>query len=389
MKSDQLTARKVATAKKPGYYGDGGNLYLQVSKYGSRNWVFRFTLNGKTRDMGLGSLRTFSLKEARERARQCRQLVAQDIDPIEARLQKRDDARSEKAARITFKEAAERYIAVHQRTWKNAKHKAQWPSSLQSYAYPTLGPRPIAAIDGALITEALSPIWATKSETARRVKQRIEKVCQWVKDGTPLPLNRAGKRVRHHAALSFAELPAFMAELRGRDNISARALEFCILTAARTSEVLGAKWNEIDGDVWTIPAERMKAGKEHEVPLSKRAAAILKALPRERGGYVFPGARAKAPLSNMAMLELLRGMNGNGLTVHGFRSTFRDWAGDRTPFAREVIEHALAHGIKDKAEASYRRSSALEKRRKLMDAWASYCQSPAAEGKVVALYGAA
>jgi integrase len=196
--------------------------------------------------------------------------------------------------------------------------------------------------------------------------------------------------VKHHAALPFAHAPSFMAELRDRDSISARALEFTILTAARTNEVIGAKWPEIDLDagVWIVPAERMKGGKEHQVPLSKRAMAILADLPRERGGYVFPGAKAKGPLSNMAMLELLRGMDGNGFTVHGFRSTFRDWAGDRTNFAREVIEHALAHHIKDKAEASYRRSAALEKRRQLMEAWAKYCSSSAQPfGQVVALHG--
>jgi integrase len=194
-------------------------------------------------------------------------------------------------------------------------------------AYPTLGSRPISAINGGLITEALAPIWTKKPETARRVKQRIERVVQWVKDGTPLPRHGASKRVRHHPALSFADLPDFMAELRARSSVSARALEFTILTAARTSEAIGAKWSEIDFDakVWTIPAARMKAGKEHEVPLSTRAIAILEALPRERGGYIFPGAKVKAPLSNMAMLELLRGMRGNGLTVHGFRSSFRDW----------------------------------------------------------------
>jgi integrase len=194
--------------------------------------------------------------------------------------------------------------------------------------------------------------------------------------------------VKHHAALPFAHAPSFMAELRDRDSISARALEFTILTAARTNEVIGAKWPEIDLDagVWTVPAERMKGGKEHQVPLSKRAMAILADLPRERGGYVFPGAKAKGPLSNMAMLELLRGMDGNGFTVHGFRSTFRDWAGDRTNFARDVMEHALAHQIKDKAEASYRRSAALDKRRQLMEAWAKYCSSPRLHpGEVLAL----
>jgi integrase len=209
------------------------------------------------------------------------------------------------------------------------------------------------------------------------VKQRIERVIQWVKDGKPLPQQGASKRVKHHEALPFEQVPQFMDKLRKRDSISARALEFTILTVARTGDTIGARWSEIDlkTGVWTVSDGRHKTSKDFEIPLSKRALEILKALPRERGGYVFPGAKATSPLSNMAMLELLRGMNGNGLTVHGFRSTFRDWAGDRTNFAREVIEHAISHQIKDKAEASYRRSTALEKRRKLMEAWANYCAS--------------
>jgi integrase len=389
MKSNQLSARKVETATEPGYYGDGGGLYLQVSKkYGSRNWVFRFMLNGRAREMGLGSPRTFTLKEARERARKCRQLVADGIDPIEDRKQRYDEARAETSGRMLFRDAVAKFLEVHQNTWKNAKHRQQWANTLRDYAKP-LRDRPISAIDGALVSDALASIWTKKPETARRTKQRIERVCQWVKDGMPLPFKGPSKRVKHHSALHFAELPAFMAELRKRDSVSARALEFTILTAARTGEAIGAKWSEIDLDagVWAVPADRMKAGREHEVPLSKRAIEILNELPREKDGYVFPGAKAKAPLSNMAMLELVRGMNSNGLTVHGFRSTFRDWAGDRTNFAREVIEHALAHRIKDKAEASYRRSAALEKRRKLMEAWAQYCSAPAASAKVLALHG--
>ena len=210
-----------------------------------------------------------------------------------------------------------------------------------------------------------------------------------MRDGKPLPHQSAAKRVRHHPALPFTELPAFMAELRENESISARALEFTILAAARTGETIGAKWSEIDLDaaVWAVPGERMKGGKEHEVPLSKEAVTLLENLPREKGGYAFAGARAKKPLSNMAMLQLLRGIR-SGLTVHGFRSTFRDWAGDRTNFPREVIEHALAHRIKDKAEASYRRSSALEKRRRLMEAWAGYCSVPFVSGRVVSLRSA-
>lgn len=361
---------------KPGRYCDGLGLWLQVSDAGTKAWLFRYTRHGRARQMGLGALHTVSLSEARERARQARQLLLDGVDPIEAKREKRDEAKAATSERMLFRDAVKRFLEVHETTWKNAKHRQQWANTLRDYAKP-LADRPISAIDGAQITEALAPIWTKKPETARRVKQRIERVCQWVRDRMPLPAHGASKRVRHHPAMPFAELPAFMAELRSRDSVSARALEFTILTAARTGEVIGAKVSEFDLDagVWTVPADRMKAGKEHEVPLSKRVVAILEALPRERGGYVFPGAKAKAPLSNMAMLELLRGMRGDGLTVHGFRSTFRDWAGDRTNYAREVIEHALAHRIKDKAEASYRRSAALEKRRRLMEEWSRYCAS--------------
>ena len=386
--TNKLSAVKVARLKAQGRYCDGLGLWLQVSDTGTKAWLFRYTRHGRARQMGVGALHTVSLAEARERARQARQLLLDGVDPIEAKRATRDEAKAEATERMLFKDAVTRFLDVHQATWKNAKHRQQWANTLRDYAKP-LRDRPVSAIYGALITEALAPIWTKKPETARRVKQRIERVCQWVRDRMPLPAHGASKRVRHHPALPFAELPGFMADLRSRDSVSARALEFTILTAARTGEAIGAKWSEFDLDagVWTIPGERMKAGKEHEVPLSKRALAILDALPRERGGYVFPGAKAKAPLSNMAMLELLRGMKGDGLTVHGFRSTFRDWAGDRTNFARETIEAAMSHQIKDKAEAAYRRSTALEKRRKLMEAWAQYCSAPATSGKVVALHG--
>jgi hypothetical protein len=227
MRPGRLDARKVATAKKPGHYGDGGGLYLQVSEYGSRNWVFRYTSptrarangRGKVCEMGLGSLDTFSLAKARDRARQCRELVAEGVDPIEQRRKQRDEARAGTAERTLFRDAARSFLALHKDTWKNQKHKAQWESSLKSCAYPRLGARPVAEIDGALITEALLPIWTAKAETAQRVKQRIERIIQWVKDGKPLPQRGASKRVRHHPAMTFAELPAFMADLRARDSI--------------------------------------------------------------------------------------------------------------------------------------------------------------------------
>jgi len=352
--------------------------------YGTFSWtlrIYRNTVTGKARDMGLGSAELFTLKQVRERALKFRQLAADGLDPIEEKRRKRDEARDEARKAITFKEAAQRFLDLHTPTWKNEKHRDQWSSTLEAYAYRTLGPRPVSAIDGALITETLSPIWITKQETARRVKQRIERVLQWVKDGMPLPQQGASRRVKHHAALPFVEVPTFMIDLRKRDSITAKALEVTILTALRTSEVIGATWSEIDLDagVWTLPASRMKGHKEHAVPLSKRTMEILKSLPRIKGcDFVFPGARDGKPLSNMSMLELLRGMK-NGYTVHGFRSAFRDWAGDHTNYARDVIEHALAHQIKDKAEAAYRRSDALEKRRKLMEAWSRYCASPLVE----------
>lgn len=396
-KSKKLTATEIRNAR-PGLHGDGDGLWLQVreveSKEGTslaKSWILRYTSpDGKPRYMGLGPLRKVPLAKARDRASEAYDLIYQGIDPIEARRRRRDEARSDTSGNMLFGAAVARFLEIHESTWKNEKHRQQWASTLKEYA-ASLKHRPVSAIDGALITETLTPIWTKKVETARRVKQRIERVVQWVTDGMPLPNQGASKRVRHHPAMPFAELPAFMAELEQRNSISARALEFTILTVARTGDTIGAKWKEIDleAGVWTVSDGRHKTGKEFEIPLSKRALAILEDLPRENGGYVFPGSKAKAPLSNMAMLELLRGMRNDGLTVHGFRSTFRDWAGDRTNFARELIECAMSHQIKDKAEASYRRSTALEKRRQLMEAWSKYCASvPAAsDARVVSLGG--
>jgi integrase len=382
---NKLSARMVATVSEPGLYGDGGGLWLQVTDAGegqvTKQWIARYMLNWRARKMGLGSVSTFSLAEARERARQVRQQLADGIDPIEARLAERDARRKTEAERITFKAAAERFLNAHESGWRNAKHRAQWRSTLQQYAYASLGPRPVSAIDAALINHTVAPIWTTTPETASRVKQRIERIVQWVKDGMPLPKAGAAKRVKHHSAMAYADLPAFMVNLRSNDSVSAKALEFTILTAARTGESIGAKWSEIDvdGKVWTVPAERMKGGRAHRVPLSDRAVAVLKSLPHEKGNpHVFVGGREGAGLSNMAMLELLKGMDGNGFTVHGFRSAFRDWAAERTNFPREVAEAALAHVLKDKVEAAYRRGDLFEKRAKLMDAWAGFLDKPEA-----------
>ncbi len=405
MKTDQLSAQEVRTKKVPGYYCDGRGLYLQVSDAGTKSWVFRFTLDGRTRDMGLGPYPTFTLKEARERARTYRQLLADGIDPIEDRRRRRDEARADTAGNTLFKDAAQQYIEVHAPGWRNPKSPQQWRNTLKAYAYPTLAMRPVSAIDAALINDALTPIWLDKTETARRVRQRINKICQWIRDGKPLS-NKSAKDKEHHPAMPFADVPEFVSELQANESISARALEFTVITVARTGDTIKARWPDIDLEmgVWAIPEH--KTGKFFEIPLPKRAIKILKDIPRERGNdHVFVGAKRGSGLSNAAMAELLKGMHkaraksglppwtdkdtGRLAVPHGFRSSFRDWAGDHTNFPRELIETAMSHKIKDKVEAAYRRTAALEKRRKLMESWSGYCASPKPEGKVVPMRGAA
>jgi integrase len=391
MHLNRLTDKTVKAATEQGRYADGGGLYLQVSKWGTKAWLFRYMTDGKARQMGLGSVDTFSLKEARERARTARQMLADGIDPIEHRLAERDARRAHEATRITFKDAAKEFIAVHEETWSNAKHRWQWRNTLET-VYGKLGDRPVSAIDDRLINETLAPIWVKTPVTASRVKDRIKRVVNWVAEGKPLPQPSKTRAVKHHAALPYAELPEFMVWLRGKRSISAKALEFTILTAARTGETLEARWGEIDLDakVWTVPGARTKSGRQHRVPLSDRAQEILNNMPREKGGkFVFPGSRAKQPLSNMAMLRLLKSRD-DGLTTHGFRSSFRDWCAEQTNYPRELAEAALAHALKDKTEAAYQRGDLLDKRRRLMDAWTHYCASPPAEkGKVVSIRGAA
>jgi integrase len=403
---NKLSAAGVAKESAPGLYGDGGGLYLQIAKGGSKSWIFRFMIAGKPRYMGLGSIDTFSLREARERAKEARKLVADGIDPIEARRERVAEARADDAKLINFSEAAERYIKAHAAGWKNPKHADQWRNTLATYADPVIGPLSVAKVDTAHIMQIIEPIWTEKTETASRVRGRIESVLDWAtarryRSGENparwrghldklLPARSKVAKVRHHPAMLYADLPAFMQRLRALDSISARALEFTILTAVRTSEAIGATEAEFDllFKVWTIPAERMKANRPHRVPLSDRVLEILKTTPREANSpYVFPGAKRGKPLSNMAMLELLQGIEGTeGLTVHGFRSTFRDWAAERSSFPREIAEAALAHVVKDKTEAAYQRGDLLEKRRKLMVAWASYANtSPARGDNVVAM----
>ena len=411
---NKLSARAVATADTPGLIGDGAGLYLQVANIDgngiTKSWMFRFALAGRERKMGLGSVNDFSLAEARERARQARQKLADGIDPIEARLADRDARRKDEAERITFRDAADKYLATHEAGWRNAKHRQQWRNTLTTYAHPTLGTRPVKAIDAALINGALAEVWRKTPETAQRVRQRIERVLQWVKDGMPLPSPSKTKRVRHHPALPVADMPAFMAELRANGSISARALEFTILTASRTGAVIGATWNEIDPDsrVWTVPMARAGtklASRDHRVPLSERAMAILRELPREKGSpYLFPGGKAKAPLSNMALSELVKDMHaakakadGRGWTdprqhdrrvvPHGIaRSTFKDWAVSEAHFPDMLSEFALAHVDKDKVRAAYLRDDLIARRVKLMKDWAAYCsRPPIAAGNVMPL----
>jgi integrase len=391
-KLDAKTVEKLA--KQTGMHGDGGGLYLRVStETGQCSWVLRFMLHGKARWMGLGPYPLISLADARLRANDERRKLVDKIDPIDLRKQERTKAKLEAVKRVTFAECAAAYIDTHKASWKNAKHRAQWESTLKTYAYPVIGTLPVRSIDTAMVLKVLKPIWGTKTETAKRLRGRIEAVLDYATFAEyrtgPNPAMWKGhleqalakpsaiRPVEHHAALPFAELPDFMTELRKQEGVAARAFEFLILTATRTGEVLGARWPEINLATkrWTIPAERMKAGKEHIVPLSPRVIEILETLPHD-GDYVFPGRDGKKPLSNMAFLMLLRRMGRADLTGHGFRSTFRDWAGDRTSFDHQTIEFALAHGISDKTEASYRRGTAIEKRSQLMSHWADYCASP-------------
>ena len=401
---NKLSSAAVRAASKPGLYGDGHGLYLQMSTFETKAWIFRYMLDGRARKMGLGPLHTVSLAEARRRAEDARLKVLDGVDPIDAAEAKRAERRLEAARAMTFKDCADAYVKANRSGWKNDKHAAQWDATFNETkrgkqvfpaATAVINDLPVAAIDTGLVRKVLEPIWYTTPETASRVRGRIERVLAWATvagyrtGDNParwtghlkelLPAKTKVAAVEHHNALAYRDMPGFVAKLRVRPGLSPLALEFTILTAARTGEVIGAKWGEIDLDakLWTIPKERMKAGKEHRVPLSDRAVEILETLPRA-GDYVFLGARKERPLSNMAMLELVRGMR-DGLTVHGFRSTFRDWAAEQTAYPHELCEIALAHTVGNKVEAAYRRGDMMEKRRRLMADWAEYCSGPQQE----------
>jgi integrase len=373
-----LTVVKIKSLTKRGRYGDGRGLWLQVD--GDRkSWLYRFMLNGRARSMGLGPYPEVSLAEARDKALECRRLCVRGIDPIEAR-------KGDRASQKTFQQCAEEFIQSHKAGWSNAKQVRQWTQSLTDYAFPVFGSLPVGAVDTSLVMKAVQPIWTEKAETASRVRGRIENILDWAKTHgyrvgenparwrghleNLLPSHAKVRKIEHFAAIPYSEMPNFLADLREEGSVFARALEFLILTAARSGEVLGATWPEINLEqrVWIIPAARMKAGREHRVPLSDAALALL-----HRGeGFVF-GNRRK-PIAGMSLRTLLQRM-GREATIHGFRSSFRDWAAEQTDFPSEVVEMALAHVVGNKVETAYRRTDLFDRRRELMNAWAQFCSS--------------
>jgi integrase len=394
-----LTQRKVNTLPAGRYRDrDLRGLYLHVGP-NSRSWILRYERDGRERMMGLGSTSEFTLSEARERARAARQQLADGIDPIEARRSALAAAEQAEANRLTFEVAASRYHDQHAGKW-GKQHRSEFLSSLRRYAFKAIGSLEVSTITVPNVLAVIEPIWNKKSETASRVRARIESVLDWAKArghragdnpaswdviGQVLPAVADIAPAQHHSALPFDEIGQFMVELRARDGIGARALEFAILTAARSKEAMGAQWSEIDldGAIWTVPANRMKAGREHRVPLSSAVIELLKALPREQGNqYLFPG---RDPGSRVGVLTLSRTLSAlrPDVTVHGMRATFSTWASETTAFASHVIEQALAHKIGNAVEAAYKRGDLFEKRRRLMNDWATYCAAPPVAGAVI------
>jgi integrase len=393
----RLTARKVATVKAPGMYADGGSLYLRVAPGGSRQYIFRYVRDGRMRDMGIGPAHTLTLVEARERATEARKLLLDGIDPLAAKQARLGALKAAEAKAMTFQQCVEGFIRDNQSKWGNLRHARDWKQSVTQYALPVLGPLPVGAIDTPLVLRVLKPLWERVPETASRVRGRIENVLGWAtvhhyRSGDnparwsghlehALPAVQKGE---HLAALPFTDVPAFMIKLRQDTSVSARCLETIVLTALRLDEAREGVWSEIDFDnkVWTIPGNRMKAGEKHRVPLSAAAITVLKDMAEIRqSDFIFPGAQG-GPISKSTPLRLVKQLAGN-VTIHGFRSSFRDWVAERTSYPREVAEQALAHTIPNASEAAYRRGELLDKRRRLMSAWADYCGKPAATGKVV------
>jgi integrase len=393
--SGLLNVRRVRDTVAPGRYGDGGGLYLSIAPGGSKQWLLRLTVHGRRRDIGLGGVDTaqggvgtVKLEEARQKAREMRRIARAGGDPLAER--------NRSAGIPTFEEAARKvHTELIEPTAKNVKHRQQWINTLQAYAFPRIGNRRVDVIQSGDILRVLLPIWLEKPETARRVRQRLRTVFDWSianeyrEASNPLAgiekaLPKQGDKAKHHAALPYAELPGMMERLENAEGIGALAVRFAILTATRSGEVRGARWQEIDAEacLWTVPGERMKAGEPHRVPLSDAALAVLEKVRGLDDGLVFPGMRRGSALSDMSLTAVLKRLNVP-VTVHGFRSTFRDWAEERTAFSHEVKEAALAHTIRNKVEAAYRRGDHIEQRRKLMDTWARFATSQ--PGTVVTL----
>ena len=384
----QLTPLQIRNLSKPGRYSDGDGLYLQLTGPQKGNWQLRTTINGRRRDIGLGSLTLVSLKEAREAAFDMRREIQRGIDPVAERKKRKLEI-------LTFRAAASRVHAEQKAGWKNGKHQHQWLTTLEAYAFPQLGSRLVNDIEGPLIREVLLPIWLTKPETARRVKQRIGVVLDWAyangMRATEAPMRSVGRvlprqprKDGHFAAMPYDQVPAFIAHLHTRVSVPRLATEFLILTAARSGEVRGATWSEVDLEarLWTIPASRMKVGKEHIVPLSDAAIAVLTWARRYHApcsNLLFPGRDVRRPVSDMTLLKILRYAE-LPYTVHGFRSAFRDWSAEQTSYSGEVAEAALAHTVANRVEAAYRRTTYLDKRREMMAEWAAWCMGEPAQG---------
>lgn len=389
-----LTELKIKHAAQ-GMHLDGDGLYLQITGAGAKSWIFRYQLNTRRREMGIGPLATVPAKEARRRAAEMRVLVAAGTDPIDERkrvaAQEAERKAQQTAHAVTFKEAAEDYIKANRAGWRNAKHVQQWGNTLATYVYPVFGHLPVAMVDDAQVLEVLTPIWTTKTETAKRIQGRIENILDAAKarklrtGENParwrghldklLPKPSKVAAVKHHPALAYDQIATFLPKLREVQGVSALALEFLILTAARSGEVLRSSWHEIDevSGTWTIPASRMKAGKVHRVPLSVAALAVLeKAKAIKHTDYIFPSVRTGSPMSDMSLTMLLRRIHP-GITAHGFRSSFRDWAAEQTTYPSEMAEMALAHVVGNKVEAAYRRGDMFERRRQMMQDWATWC----------------
>lgn len=390
---NKLTNLKVKSLHSPGRYSDGGGLFLQITKRGTKSWIFRFQISKKEFQMGLGPINTVSLSEAREMALNNRQLILKGTNPLNERREARAKEKCQRQSH-SFAYCADAFIEAHKGGWRNSKHIDQWRNTLKTYAYPVIGNLCISEVTVDHVIEILQPIWNNKTETASRLRSRIENVLDWAAArGFRASENPARWRghldkifprpskvylEKHHAALPLSEINNFVSKIRSIRSTSSFALEFLILTATRTSETIHARWEEIDLEksMWVIPRERMKSFKEHRVPLNSRAVSILADMEKIRNSsYIFPGGRKGKPLSNMAMLKLCKNISP-GTTVHGFRSTFRDWASERTNFTREVAEAALAHAIKDKTEAAYRRGDLFFKRARMLEEWQRFIDAP-------------